>query len=65
MLEKYDDAIRLLKRAESNDPFIEKIYFYLSEVYFKRDEKSLACEYYSKALERNEITDKEYRLKCD
>jgi tetratricopeptide (TPR) repeat protein len=64
MEKKYEDAIRLLKRAESSDSFIEKLYFYLGDAYDKQHDNQRACQYYSKALERMEMTVKEYESKC-
>jgi tetratricopeptide (TPR) repeat protein len=59
-----DDALRLLKRAESSDGFIEKVNFFLGEVYDRQNNKQLACGYYAKALDRNEMSAKDYQLKC-
>ena len=40
MEKEYEDAISLLIRAESSDPFIEKVYLYLGEAYDRQNEKS-------------------------
>ena len=61
---QYDDALRLLKRAETSDSFIEKVDFFLGEVYGRQGNMQLACEYYKKAFERNEMSRKDYELKC-
>ena len=64
MEKKYEDAIRLLKRAESSDSFIEKIYFFLGEAYEKSRDKQQACQYYAKAVDRMDMSMKEYESKC-
>ena len=64
MEKKYEDAIRLLKRAESSDSFIEKIYFYLGDAYDKQNDKKHACENYTKAVERMEMPMQEFESKC-
>ena len=64
MEQRYDDAIRLLKRAESSDSFIEKVYFFLGEAYNKQNDKKNACAYYAKAADRNEMDRKAYESKC-
>ena len=64
MEKRYEDAIRLLKRAESSDSFIEKIYYYLGDAYDKQHDKQHACEYYTKAVERMEMPMKEFESKC-
>ena len=65
MTKKYEDALRLLQRAESIDPFIEKIYFYLGDAYYKNGNRKQGCIHYATALERNEIDLDEYEVKCN
>jgi tetratricopeptide (TPR) repeat protein len=64
MEQKYNDAVRLLKRAESGDSFIEKIYFFLGQAYEKQHDRRTACEYYAKAVDRMEMDVKTYESKC-
>ena len=60
MQKRYEDAVRLLKRAESSDSFIEKIYYYLGDAYDKQHDKQRACDYYTKAVERMEMPMREF-----
>jgi tetratricopeptide (TPR) repeat protein len=64
MEQKYDDAIRLLKRAESSDSFIEKLNFFLGEAYDRQKDTKTACAYYAKAVDRMEMEAKDYKSKC-
>ena len=61
---RYEEAIRLLLRAESSDPYIQDLYLYLGEAFGKQNNKAQSCEYYAKALERKEINLKDYEAKC-
>ena len=60
-----DEAIRLLKRAESADSFIEKLYLYLGSAYEKIGDKAAACGYFAKALEQKEMSSDEFKEKCN
>lgn len=64
MSKRYEDAIRLLQRAESIDPFIEKVYLFLGEALYKNGNKKEACAHYAKALERKEMPMEDYDIKC-
>jgi tetratricopeptide (TPR) repeat protein len=54
MLHQYDDALRVLKQAESMDPFIDKVYIYLAEAYLQTKDFENACKAYEKSIERGE-----------
>jgi DNA-binding SARP family transcriptional activator len=54
----------LLQRAESIDPFIEKVYLFLGEALYKNGNKKEACAHYAKALERKEMPMEDYDIKC-
>jgi lipopolysaccharide biosynthesis regulator YciM len=65
MKNNFDEAIRLLKRAETADSFIEKLYPYLGLAYHKKGDKQSACEYLAKAMEQKEISGDEFKEKCN
>lgn len=64
MTGKHDDAVRLLLRAASSDPFIEKVNLLLGDAYSEQKNKTQACAYYAKAVERQEMSLNEYDVKC-
>jgi Flp pilus assembly protein TadD len=64
MTRKYEDAVRLLKRAEASDQFVEKIDLYLGEAYENLQDKTESCKHYASALEQGEIDRAMYESKC-
>jgi tetratricopeptide (TPR) repeat protein len=60
-----DDAIRSFRQAEDMDPFIERIYYYMGEAYLQQGNVGLACEYFEKALGRKELTENEFKQRCN
>lgn len=60
----YVSAIRLLEKTISMDEKIEKGYFYLGDAYFQTGDKQKGCFCYQKALEKQELTQEEFRKKC-
>jgi tetratricopeptide (TPR) repeat protein len=51
---RFDDAIRILKKAESLDSTIINLYGWLAEAYEGKGERSQMCHYYVKAKERGD-----------
>ncbi|MGK7389043.1 MAG: tetratricopeptide repeat protein [Candidatus Cyclobacteriaceae bacterium M2_1C_046] len=52
--DKPREAIRLLERAGKLEDWIESLNFYLGEAYRQLDEKTKACSYYYKGVEKKE-----------
>ena len=46
-----DDALRLLQQAEKLDPTITNLYYYMGEVYWVKNDKTRACDYYRRSEE--------------
>ena len=47
------EAIRLLKRVEEMDPFVEYLYLYLGKAYYDAGDKRNACAAYGKSFTVN------------
>ena len=58
------EAIRLLKRVEEMDPFVEYLYLYLGKAYYDAGDKRNACAAYGKSFERMELTKSELNKYC-
>ncbi len=50
----FNEALRLLKHAESLDPAITDLNYYLAEVYWALNEKAQACNYFAKSASVND-----------
>jgi tetratricopeptide (TPR) repeat protein len=58
------NAIRLLSRALEMSDFIEQGQYYLGEAYLANHQKQAACEHFSEAVKKQEMTEVEFRKKC-
>lgn len=61
---KAEQAIEMLLRAHGLDSDIREINFYLAEAYWRQGNKTLACSYYKKAVERKELPEDVLEGKC-
>ena len=51
---KPEDALKLLKRSAKLDPFVDKVYLLMGQVYESMGDAAKACENYKLAIERKE-----------
>ncbi|MFZ6011689.1 MAG: tetratricopeptide repeat protein, partial [Bacteroidota bacterium] len=60
----WDDAIRLLQRAEESDPTIENLQSYLGDAFMGKKDKAKACEHYQRALALKEMLPADVNRLC-
>ena len=58
------EALRLFQRAETADPFIEKIHYYLGEAHWLVGDREAACKQFQLAAVQGELPDQSIRNYC-
>ena len=58
------EAVRLLEKAHSMDPFIERIDLYLGDAYVAAGQREKGCMHFGEAVKRGDMTTKEKSEKC-
>lgn len=58
------EAIRLLKQAETIDPLIDQLYYWLGQAYLRDGKKDIGCQYFMKALSSRQMTEEQLSTRC-